>query len=177
MPLYFAYGANMDVPAMAGRCPSARVIGPARLPRHRFFITSDGYASVARDPRAAVHGLLWEVALSDVRALDRFEEIDRGLYVKITQPVIADAGPRRALIYVATATQAGAPRPGYLDSVLASAEAAGLPAAYRAEMARFAARSPSAQRAAPSPSPSRSPSPATGRSGQPRASDTWRWEP
>ena len=51
MPLYFAYGANMDVAAMATRCPGAKPVGTARLPRHRFIITGDGYASVARDSR------------------------------------------------------------------------------------------------------------------------------
>ncbi len=33
MPLYFAYGANMDVAAMAKRCPSSKPLGLARLPR------------------------------------------------------------------------------------------------------------------------------------------------
>ncbi len=169
MPLYFAYGANMDVCAMAQRCPTARAIGRARLPRHRFFITSDGYASIARDPRATVHGLLWEVGLSDIRALDRFEEVERGLYVKLTQPVIAEAGPRRALLYVARATEAGAPRPGYLESVLASAQAAGLPASYRTELARF---STGMQRDART-----TPKVGAVRTGERRASDTWTWEP
>jgi gamma-glutamylcyclotransferase (GGCT)/AIG2-like uncharacterized protein YtfP len=167
MPLYFAYGANMDVPAMAARCPTARLIGPARPPRHRFFITADGYASIVRDPRAAVHGLLWEVGLSDVRALDRFEEVERGLYVKINQPVIAAAGPRRALVYLASATQAGPPRPGYLESVLAHAEAAGLPPAYRAEIARLGAR--------PATAPSKPVVPPKAMAS--RASAVWRWEP
>ena len=51
MPLYFAYGLNMDPAGMADRCPNSRALGPARLPRHRFIVTTDGYASVIRDPR------------------------------------------------------------------------------------------------------------------------------
>ncbi|HEX8418365.1 MAG TPA: gamma-glutamylcyclotransferase, partial [Methylobacterium sp.] len=35
MPLYFAYGANMDAGAMALRCPASRLIGQGRLHRHR----------------------------------------------------------------------------------------------------------------------------------------------
>ncbi|RYE82539.1 MAG: gamma-glutamylcyclotransferase, partial [Hyphomicrobiales bacterium] len=36
MPLYFAYGANMDIAAMRERCPRSTPLGLARLPRHRF---------------------------------------------------------------------------------------------------------------------------------------------
>ncbi|MGL5362631.1 MAG: gamma-glutamylcyclotransferase family protein [Bosea sp. (in: a-proteobacteria)] len=137
MPLYFAYGANMDVAAMSRRCPGSKPLGVARLPRHRFIITSDGYASVVRDPRANVHGVLWEASLADIRTLDKFEEIDRGLYIKISQPVIAGAGPRRALVYVGSRSATGKPRPGYLESVLTSAKAWVLPEDYRAAMAKL----------------------------------------
>ncbi|MGL4494164.1 MAG: gamma-glutamylcyclotransferase family protein, partial [Beijerinckiaceae bacterium] len=51
MPLYFAYGANMDREGMAKRCPASKPLGLARLARHRFVVTVDGYASVVRDPR------------------------------------------------------------------------------------------------------------------------------
>lgn len=162
MPLYFAYGANMDVAQMARRAPGAKPLGLARLMRHRFTITAQGYASVVRDARASVHGLLWEVPTADIRALDRFEEVDRGLYVKIVQPVLTGNGPRHALIYVGTGEAGGKPRPGYLEDVLASAEAIGLPAPYRAEMARLLARgdAPAAARRV---------------TVGPRASETWKW--
>lgn len=135
MPLYFAYGANMDIAAMAKRAPASKPLGPARLARHRFIITKDGYASVVTDPRARVHGLLWDLALADVGPLDRFEEIGSGLYAKINQPVITPDGARRALIYVATTTELGRPKPGYLEAILVAAEANGLPATYRQEIA------------------------------------------
>ena len=85
MPLYFAYGLNMDVAAMRERCPRSTALGLARLPRHRFIITTDGYASVIRDPRESVHGVLWDCALGDIRTLDKFEELASGLYIKINQ--------------------------------------------------------------------------------------------
>lgn len=137
MPLYFAYGANMDVAAMAMRAPQSRVIGPARLPRHRFIIMSEGYASIVRDPRQTVHGVLWDLALADLRPLDRFEGIDRGLYSKISQPVITDQGPKRALVYVAASVEPGRPRPGYLEEILAAAQAHGFPKPYLDELARW----------------------------------------
>ena len=88
MPFYFAYGSNMDSAAMAKRCPKARVMGLARLPRHRFFIMSEGYASVRRDPRRSVLGVLWDVPLSGMPALDLYESLQSGLSSKISQPVI-----------------------------------------------------------------------------------------
>ena len=111
MPLYFAYGSNMDRVAMAARCPRSKPIGLARLPRHRFLITTDGYASVLRDPRRTVHGVLWDLALADVPALDRYESLHTGLYTKIVQPVVTPAGPRRALVYVGRSAVPGKPKP------------------------------------------------------------------
>jgi hypothetical protein len=134
MPLYFAYGSNMDRSAMAQRCPGARVVALARLPRHRFLINSDGYATVVRDPRRTVHGVLWELALSDIPPLDRYESLHTGLYTKINQPVVADSGPRRALVYVGRSARPGKPKPGYLEAVLAAARDAGLPGDYIHEM-------------------------------------------
>lgn len=135
MPLCFAYGANLDAAAMAGRCPGARLVGRARLARHRFFVMDSGWASVARDPTRAVHGLVWDVPLADMPALDAFEEVQSGLYVKALQSVILEAGgTRRALVYIGASTRTGRPRPGYLEGVVAAAEAAGLPAAWLREL-------------------------------------------
>ena len=83
MPLYFAYGSNMDEAAMAGRCPRSKALGAAILHRHRFVIMPEGYASVVRDPRSSVYGLLWDVALADVTSLDQYESVDSGLYKKV----------------------------------------------------------------------------------------------
>jgi gamma-glutamylcyclotransferase (GGCT)/AIG2-like uncharacterized protein YtfP len=140
MPLYFAYGSNMDCGAMTRRCPHGRALGPARLARHRFFIMESGYASIARDANADVHGVLYRLALSDIGPLDRYEEVANGLYTKITQPVFRDkGGPVRALIYVGRESRAGRPAKGYLEVVLAAAEAANLPPAYLAFLQRQAA--------------------------------------
>ena len=115
MPLYFAYGSNMDQAAMVQRCPHAKLIGPARLPRHRFLINEDGYATVVRDPRRTVHGLLWDLAMSDIPPLDRYESLHTGLYTKLNQPVITAQGARRALIYVGRSAKPGKPKPGYKE--------------------------------------------------------------
>lgn len=137
MPLYFAYGSNMDALAMKDRCPNSRAVGPARLMRHRFFVMEDGYASVIRDPRRVVWGVLWDLALSDVPALDRYESLSTGLYTKALQPVLSPQGPRKAMIYLGRSAKPGLPKAGYMEAVLQAAEAAGLPFEYRRELAQW----------------------------------------
>ena len=115
---------------MAVRCPKSTPLGIARLMRHRLVITPEGYASVMRDPRGVVHGVLWDANLADMRALDAFEEISRGLYRKIQQPVVRGGGvSQKALVYVGKG-EGGRPRPGYMEGVVASARAWELPPAY-----------------------------------------------
>ena len=130
MPLYFAYGSNMDRAAMRQRCPGSRPLGTARLARHRLVIGAHGYASVAHDPRRSVWGLLWDLALADVSALDRYEDVGNGLYAKAMQPVITESGARRALIYLAADPRPGPARAGYVEGILAAAREIGLPADY-----------------------------------------------
>jgi len=137
MPLYFAYGLNMDPVGMAQRCPGSKALATARLPRHRFIVTGDGYASVIRDPREAVHGVLWDCSLGDIRTLDKFEDLASGLYVKINQPVIVPGGAKRALIYIGRSGEIGRPKPGYMETVLASAKHWELPEAYIIGLTRF----------------------------------------
>lgn len=138
MPLYFAYGSNMDREGMGQRCPRAVLVGLARLPRHRFFIMSEGYASIMRDPRRTVLGALWDVPFADIPALDRYEQVSAGLYAKITQPVVMEdkglGGAKRALVYVGRSARPGKPKPGYLELVLAAARSLGLPDGYLHEL-------------------------------------------
>ncbi len=130
MPLYFAYGANMDVEAMRRRCPRSRALGMARLNRHRFAIMPDGFANVVRDPRAAVHGVLWDLALADVRPLDAFEGVTRGHYRKVVQPVVkAAGGTAQALLYIGRG-EGGHPLEPYFSDVIAAAQDWMLPEAY-----------------------------------------------
>jgi len=130
MPLYFAYGSNMDQAAMLQRCPGSKPVGVARLMRHRFMIFDEGYATVARDPQRVVWGMVWDLALADVPALDRYESLSTGLYTKVVQPVVTEQGPRRAVVYVGRNARPGVPRPGYMEGVIAAATHAGLPEEY-----------------------------------------------
>lgn len=137
MPLYFAYGANMDCDAMRTRCPKARMLGRASLMRHRFFIMESGYASVKRDPHMSVHGVLYDLPFGEIPALDHYEDLGR-LYQKINQPVLREgAAPVRALIYIGTSVRDGAPAPAYLESIMSAARAQDFPAQYIAYLASF----------------------------------------
>ncbi len=132
MPLYFAYGSNMDQTAMRTRCPRARVLGVAWLPHHRVVLMGNGYASVRPARDAEVHGVLYDLAPSDIAPLDRYEDVAGGLYVKATLSVIRAGGSTdRALVYLGTdVSTGGVAATGYMEGVVAAARAIALPDAY-----------------------------------------------
>jgi hypothetical protein len=130
----------MGIDAMARRCPRSKALGLARLERHRLAVMREGWLTVIRDTRSAVHGVLWDLALSDVAALDRHEALPQGLYTKETQPIIAERGPKRAIVYFGTNAGPGVPRPAYIAEVLAAAKSWPLPAEGVAALERIAKR-------------------------------------
>lgn len=157
MPMYFAYGSNMDTAAMAQRCPRSKALGRARLMRHRFVLMDEGYASIARDGHGVVWGVLWDVALSDMRALDAYESIATGLYSKIQQTVMLDppeggdgvSKQVRALVYAGRASRKGGQgvrqqgaQAGYMEQLIAAARAFDLPAAHVRQLETCAASGP-----------------------------------
>jgi gamma-glutamylcyclotransferase (GGCT)/AIG2-like uncharacterized protein YtfP len=148
MPLYFAYGSNMDRNAMLQRCPASKPVGIGRLMRHRFIVFDEGYASVTRDPQRAVWGMVWDLALADVPALDRYESLSTGLYTKVIQPVVTGQGPRRAIVYVGRSARPGLPKPGYMEGVIEAAAHAGLPEDYVRSLGAWL---PQSQASAPPP--------------------------
>ena len=73
--LYFAYGSNLEPKQFGSRCPQSRVLGPATLAHHRFFITARGYASIEPSTGSRVHGVLAELTEADEASLDSFEGV------------------------------------------------------------------------------------------------------
>ena len=155
MPLYFAYGSNMDESAMRTRCPRAKALGRARLARHRFVLMGNGWASVRRDSRSDVHGVLFDLALSDVAPLDRYEDVAHGLYTKAVQPVLREgAAPCRALVYCGTdPTTGGVPLPGYMEGIVAAARVASLPDTHIAMLESLVASRRASPMTKPTPRP------------------------
>ena len=79
---YFAYGANIDVPAMHRRCPTAICRGTALLHEHRPAAMREGWLTISHEPGSVIPGLHWTLEESDITALDRYEDVHTGLYVK-----------------------------------------------------------------------------------------------
>ncbi|HUZ71855.1 MAG TPA: gamma-glutamylcyclotransferase family protein [Stellaceae bacterium] len=138
MPLYFAYGSNMVPEQMAMRCPAARLLGTAVLAGHRFGIIRGGHGSVLRRRGAYVHGVLWRVSRGDQAALDRYEEVFRGLYRRERRVVRAAGRTTAATVYVAAATAPGRPRTAYIAAIIAAAREFGFPAGYVAALEAIA---------------------------------------
>ena len=126
---------------MARRCPRSKALGLARLERHRLAVMREGWLTAVRDPASAAHGVLWDLALSDIAALDRYEGVSRGLYAKLVQPVIAGRAPKQAIVYFGANAGPGAARPAYIAEVLAAARSWPLPAAGIEALERIAGRS------------------------------------
>ena len=106
MPLYFAFGSNMDTDQMARRCPGARVSGRALLSEHRLVFRGPskkrggGVLSVDTNPSTTVEGLLYEVSEAHLDALDRFEGAPEW-YKRVTRMVTSLDGAtlKEAVIY------------------------------------------------------------------------------
>lgn len=129
--LYFGYASNMDELQMADRCPGATIVDGAVLADHRFVIAAEGYANVLPAPGEVVFGLLWQITPADEAALDHYEGVRPGLYRKEQAEVTTTGGKSvRALIYLASDTALGRPRPGYLEQVVAAARRHHLPGDY-----------------------------------------------
>lgn len=127
MPLYFAYDEFMDPALATSLIADIRVVGIGRLPRHRIVIAAEGRATVARDPRRHVEGMLFEISLAGLRLWDRRF---RGV-TKINQPIISVLGPKRALLHIPALIMEPDIDPRRL---LNAARNVGLSAAYCAEI-------------------------------------------
>src|SRR5262245_11438232 len=82
--LYFAYGSNMHAEQMKKRCPSAKFVCRAKLPSHRLAIThmsvtrGCGVADILRDETKEVWGVVYELAESELKNLDKDEDFQPG---------------------------------------------------------------------------------------------------
>jgi hypothetical protein len=137
MTLHFAYGSNMSRPHMRARCPDARALGIVTLAGWRFVIGPDGFASLARQPGGRVHGVLWRLSTRDVAAINAYENVQSGLYLRRRLPVRLKPSAT-ALVYVARRQGTGTPRPGYIDQVVEAARDWKLPQPYIRSLARWA---------------------------------------
>lgn len=128
---YFAYGSNIDCQQMATRCPSSKLVAKATLNAYCFIINEQGVASIIDKEGSKVEGLLWDLSPSDVDRLDRHEGLQAELYQKRWVQVSLENGKEvSAFVYVATNSNRGTPRPGYLERIVRCAERHSFPSAY-----------------------------------------------
>src|SRR5215470_863751 len=130
MTLHFAYGSNMSRGAMGARCPGATALGVATLAGWRFVINPDGYGSIAPHRGGIVHGVLWRLTPRDLAAVNAYENVEGGLYLRRMLAVAFRARSISALVYVARRQGQGTPRPGYIRLVVEAARDWRLPEPY-----------------------------------------------
>jgi gamma-glutamylcyclotransferase (GGCT)/AIG2-like uncharacterized protein YtfP len=138
MTLHFAYGSNMRRALMQARCPRAEAIGTATLSGWRFVINPEGFGSIAPHPGERVYGVLWRLSARDLAAINAYESVDSGLYVRRHLSVRCGATQAIALVYIARRRGEGLPRPGYIPLVVEAAREWQLPEAYIHALARWA---------------------------------------
>lgn len=131
---YFAYGSNMASAGMRERCASPSVLGVATIPGYRFRIANRGYATMVPDPGSVVYGLLWSLTDEDLTALDQYEGVPAGDYIRTTIGVPFRGNQLEAQVYLAADPAPGKPRRKYLDVIIQAARELGLPPAYIAEV-------------------------------------------
>ena len=135
---YFAYGSNMDVEQMKGRCPDAKVLDLAVLQGASFRINRYGVATVVPST-SIVHGVLWEISSGDATNLSAYEGEAGEFYLKESVWVEFPRFKKvEAMIYLAGNIQPGKPRPGYLELILRAAKAHGFPREYFSHLASCA---------------------------------------
>lgn len=136
MTLYFAYGSNMDPAQMAERCPGSVALGAARLSGWRLTFTRDspawggGVAHIERDPDDDVWGVLWELSDENLAALDEYEGLRVGAYVREHVTVRFEEREVEAEVYIAVPRGFKRPSRKYLSALVRGAEAHGCPDDY-----------------------------------------------
>jgi cation transport regulator ChaC len=143
MTLHFAYGSNMSRALMQARCRDAQPLGIASLAGWRFVINREGYGSIAPYQGGRVLGVLWRLSVRDLAAINAYESVSTGFYLRYHLAV--RLGPRQAtaLVYITRQGGEGRPRPSYIDVVVKAARDWDLPDRYIQSLARW---SPSAWR-------------------------------
>lgn len=127
--LYLAYGSNMNLPQMAQRCPTAKVVGVSEIKDHALVFRggrSGAVATIEPQEGASVPVLLWKIQPKDEIALDYYEGFP-SFYEKQMQEVEVDGQSVSAMVYVmAPGHILGMPSQYYYDVIKEGYESAGI---------------------------------------------------
>ncbi len=122
--LYIAYGSNLNLTQMAGRCPTAEAVGKAVLRGWRLAFRS--VATIERCAGYNVPVLVWKLQPQDEHALDRYEGWPH-LYYKETLKISLGGKRRTAMVYIMNrdAHPCSPPVRSYMRTILEGYESAG----------------------------------------------------
>jgi hypothetical protein len=135
VPLYAAYGSNMDPNQMMERAPYSPLAGTGWLVGWRMTFGGEdlgwegALATIVEEPDHQTFCVLYDVSPRDESRLDRWEGA-LGLYKKIRLRVQTLEGSVVAWLYVLDAYEGGLPSARYIGVVADAAEAAGAPDDY-----------------------------------------------
>src|SRR3954452_22437919 len=130
----------MDSKRMAERCPHSPSRGHGWLEGWRLTFGAEEHgwegalATVVEDPASRVFVMLYDVTRQDERALDQWEGVQIGLYRKLRVRVDTLDGDVLAWLYVLDGYEGGLPSARYIGLLADSAEAAGAPDDYVADL-------------------------------------------
>ncbi|RCV49671.1 gamma-glutamylcyclotransferase family protein [Marinitenerispora sediminis] len=141
MPLYAAYGSNLDPEIMAKRAPHSPLWSTGWLAGWRLTFGGGGsewggaLTTLVEDSGSSVFVALYDVPACDEPLLDSWEGTDNGVYSRIRVRVrtLLD-GDATAWVYVLNDYEGGLPSALSLGAIADAAEKAGAPAAYVAEL-------------------------------------------
>jgi hypothetical protein len=140
VPLYAAYGSNMDPEQMKERAPHSPMAGTGWLQGWRLTFGGEDYtwegalSTVVEEPGSQVFVVLYDVPEHDERQLDRWEGGELGMHKKLRLRVATLDGSVLAFIYVLNAYEGGDPSARYLGVIADAAETAGAPDDYVNEL-------------------------------------------
>ena len=127
--LYIAYGSNLNLDQMKHRCPTAEVVGAAKLKNWRLRFRGGAHSAVATIERGkdfSVPVLVWQIQPRDELALDRYEGFPF-LYRKEMLRLIVEGKKVSAMVYIMNKVGRpyGIPSVGYYDTIFQGYQSAG----------------------------------------------------
>jgi gamma-glutamylcyclotransferase len=144
---YFAYASNMNGEQFRTRAGEVAEEKNGKLENYEIVFNrrargGSATANIRQAPGKAVYGVLYRIAETAFRTLDRFQGAPEH-YRRIEVSVTDSAGNRvPAQVFIATKVDKGLrPAPHYLQAILQGAEEHQLPADYVAELKKAAGAS------------------------------------
>ncbi|HEX6875718.1 MAG TPA: gamma-glutamylcyclotransferase family protein [Nocardioidaceae bacterium] len=140
MPLYAAYGSNLDPTRMSERCPHSPLRSTGWLTGWRLTFGGEEHGwdgalvTIVEDPFEQVFVALYDVTDEDMAVLDEIEMASAGLYRKTRVRVATMAGSHVAWAYVLDAYEGGLPSASTVGILADAAEAADAPDDYVAAL-------------------------------------------